>query len=37
MRRIALAMAPVFALLAATLPALPAQSAVGLDSAASAL
>lgn len=37
MRRIALAMAPVFALLAATLPALPAQSAIGLDSAASAL
>jgi endonuclease/exonuclease/phosphatase family metal-dependent hydrolase len=37
MRRIALAVAPVFALLAATLPALPAQSAIGLDSAASAL
>jgi endonuclease/exonuclease/phosphatase family metal-dependent hydrolase len=37
MRRIALAMAPALALLAATLPALPAQSAIGLDSAASAL
>jgi hypothetical protein len=37
MRRIALAMAPALALVAATLPTLRAESAVGLDSAASAL
>ena len=37
MRRIVLAVAPAFALLATLLPALPAQSAIGLDSAASAL
>jgi len=37
MRRVALAMAPVFALVAATFPALPAESSVGLDSAASTL
>jgi endonuclease/exonuclease/phosphatase family metal-dependent hydrolase len=37
MRRIALAVTPAFALVAAALPTFPAQSAVGLDSAASAL